>query len=105
MSKFEYGIFYGGYDTLAVSKEKYTKEQATEIAKQELEGMEKPYYIGIGNGYVRHRAGINEDNERCVGWWIEYIEHKRSCPCYVFHSTNNPEKMTFNKEYEYIKVE
>lgn len=33
MSKFDYGIFYGGYYDLAVSKEKYTKEEAIEIAK------------------------------------------------------------------------
>lgn len=37
MSKFDYAIFYGGYDSLAVSKEKYTKEEAIEIAKVELE--------------------------------------------------------------------
>lgn len=33
MSKFDYDSFIGGYDVLAVSKEKYTKEQAIEIAK------------------------------------------------------------------------
>ena len=28
MSKFDYGTFFGGYDNFAVSKEKYTKDQA-----------------------------------------------------------------------------
>lgn len=40
MSKFDYAVFYGGYDALAVSKEKFTKEQAIEIAKIELERSE-----------------------------------------------------------------
>ena len=61
MSKFDYAIFVGGYDDLAVSKEKYSKEEAVEIAKAELERDKKPYYICICNGYVRHRAGINEE--------------------------------------------
>ena len=37
MSKFDYSIFCGGFDELAVSKEKYTKKEAIEIAKAELE--------------------------------------------------------------------
>ncbi len=36
MSKFEYGSFYGGYDNFAVSKQKFTKEEAIEIVKKEL---------------------------------------------------------------------
>lgn len=105
MSKFDYSNFYGGYDNLAVSKEKYTKEQAVEIAKIELESINKPYYIAVGDGYARHRAGRNEDGESCVGWWLEYREHSRSCPCWVFHLTGNPEQDgRFFKDYEYIHV-
>ena len=38
MSKFDYMNFWGDcIETLAVSKEKYTKEQAIEVAKIELE--------------------------------------------------------------------
>lgn len=33
LSKFDYEIFYGGYDDLAVSKQRYTKEKAIEIAR------------------------------------------------------------------------
>lgn len=103
MSKFDYAGFYGGYDELAVSKERYTKEQAIEIAKAELERNKKPYYIAVGDGYVRHRAGVNEDHEPCVCWWLEYEEHKRSCPCWVFHvavDKNEPHR----KDYEYIFI-
>lgn len=104
MSKFNYEIFYGGYDTLAVSKEKYTKEQAIAIAKRELESFKKPCYLAIGEGFVRHRAGINEDGEPCVGWWIEYSEHKRSCPVYVFHITDNVDEH-FKEDYEYLLID
>lgn len=103
MSKFEYASFYCGYDEVAVSKEKFSKEEAIEIAKQELESMYKPYYIAVGNGYVRHRAGVNEDYEPCVGLWLEYTEHKRSCPVWVFHRVFNPDE-TENKDYEYIHI-
>lgn len=104
MSKFEFNIFYGGYDTLAVSKEKYTKAQAIEIAKRELElpSVQKPYYIAIGNGWVRHRTGRNEDNEPCVGWWLEYEQYNRSCPCFVFHTAFTTQEMF--TDYEYIEI-
>lgn len=104
MSKFDYLPFVGGYDELAVSKEKYTKEQAIEIAKFELERNKKPYYIAVGDGYVRHRAGVDEDGEPRVCWWLEYTKHKRSCPCWVFHVAID--KNEFHaKGYEYILVE
>lgn len=108
MSKFDYNHFYGGYDSFAVSKEKFTKEEAIEIAKVEMETvyLKKPYYLCISDGFVRHRAGINEDNEPCVGWWIEYKEHKRSCPCWVFHlSKLDDEETFFGDEYERILIE
>ena len=103
MSKFDYNHFYGGYDTFAVSKEKFTKEEAIEIAKVEMKHINKPYYIAMGNGYVRHRAGVYEDNEPCVGWWLEYKEHKRSCPCWVFHRTTNIEEQN-HEDYEYVHI-
>jgi len=105
MSKFDYDVFLGGYDTLAVSKEKHTKEQAVEIAKVELESINKPYYIAFGNGFVRHRAGVSEDGEPCAGWWLEYREHSRSCPCWVFHQAKDPEHDSrVFKDYEYIYI-
>lgn len=105
MSKFDYCSFYGGYDQLAVSKEKYTKEQAIEIAKVELElpYHKKPYYLCVCDAFVRHRAGRNEDNEPCVGWWLEYQEYNRSCPCWAFH-TSPTENHGFHGEYECILI-
>jgi hypothetical protein len=103
MSKFDVSHFYGGFDSLAVSKEKYSKEQAIEIAKVELESFNKPYFIAIGNGFTRHRAGRNEDGEPCVGWWLEYDDNTKSCPVWCFHKANNKTE-TFNKDYEYIEV-
>jgi hypothetical protein len=106
MSKFDYDTFDGGYDSLAISKEKYTKEEAIKIAKVELnygvKHREKMPYIAIGEGFVRHRAGVNEDGEPCVGWWLEYHEHKRSCPAWVFHNARTTDEHF--KNYEYINV-
>ena len=107
MSKFDYANFYGGYDCLAVSKEKYTREEAIEIAKRELSELPyntKSYYLCICDAFVRHRAGVNEDNERCVGWWLEYNEYKRSCPCWAFHVSHEYDK-GFHNEYECILVD
>ena len=106
-AKFDYNTFFGGYDNLAVSKERYSKEQAIEIAKTELAYQrhknDRNVFLAIGNGYVRHRAGVNEDGEPCVGWWLEYSEHRRSCPCWVFHVTPN-DKEHFFKKYEYVQL-
>ena len=101
MSKFEYACFFGGYDDFAVNKEKYTKEQAIDIYKTEnrhLKGEGK--LIAVTNAFVRHRAGINEDYEPCVGWWLEYKEHKRSCPVWAFHTTKTLNEKF--KGYEYF---
>ena len=103
MSKFDYCTFHGGYDDLAISKEKYTREQAIDMAKLELEQYKKPYYLAVGEGFVRHRAGIDEDHKPCVGWWLEYSEYKRSCPVYAFHTAiNNNED--FKEDYEYLLI-
>lgn len=104
-SKFDVDIFCGGFDILAVSKQKHSREEAIEIAKIEL-GL--PYdqqgafpYIAMGDGFVRHRAGITEDGERSVGWWLEYDEHARSCPAWVFHNAKSKEEII--KGYEYLE--
>lgn len=103
MSKFDYELFYGGYDDLAVSKQRYSKEQAIEIARAEL-SYHKHKYLAIGSGYARHRAGVNEDGEPCVGWWLEYKEHKRSCPCWIFHTTDTEDEHFEGYEHVLLKV-
>ena len=101
MSKFDYDRFFGGYDDFAVSKEKHSKSQAIEIYIKECL-LKKGDIIAIGEGYVRHRAGVNEDKEPCVGWWLEYEEHKRSCPCFVFH-IHRPGQAEYGR-YEFIEI-
>jgi len=102
MSKFEYESFYGGYDDFAVNKEKFTKEQAVEIYKlEQAHNKGRGLSIAICDAFVRHRAGVNGDNEPCVGWWLEYKEHKRSCPVWAFHIKGRYEE-TF-KNYEYVE--
>lgn len=107
MSKFEYNSFFGGYDEFAVSKEKYTKDEAIKIAIVETARRKKPYYLAIGDCFVRHRAGVNAEHEPCVGWWLEYTEHKRSCPCWGFHTLPINAYLDFKNEkgYEHILVE
>lgn len=104
MSKFDYAPFYGDFAYVAISKQRYTKEQAIEIAKIELaEVGDKETTLVLEQGFVRHRAGRNDDGEACVGWWLEWNEHKRSCPCWVFHTHWDNE--LFFKEHELIQVD
>lgn len=104
-SKFEFSSFYGGYDMFAVSSQKYTKEEAIEIAKFENDWYEAENYIAVGSAFVRHRAGVDEDGERHVCWWLEYEENKRSCPVWVFHIAVDPSHDSkLFKGYEYIKL-
>jgi hypothetical protein len=91
MSKFDYGSFSGGYDEFAVNAEKYTYEEAIKIFEEEYDyknnkvGSEIGQYI-VSNAFVKWRAGINEDHEACVCWWLEYTKRpKGSCPVYAFH--------------------
>lgn len=107
-SKFQYVMFYDGEEILAVSKEKYSKEEAIEIAKVELERLdsEKPYFICINDGFVRHRAGVNDDGEPCVGWWLEEYPYKTSCPCWVFTVTSKDAKLNdFKDAVDYIVID
>lgn len=102
MSKFDYDIFMDSIDTLAVSKEKYTKEQAIEVAKQELD-IKVYEYLAVGSAFVRYRYGVDLDGEKHSCWWLEYYKHSRSCQVWVFHLTNNLNEWC-NKKYEYIKL-
>ena len=106
MSKFT-DAHFGGYEYgYAVSKEKYSKEQAVEMAKIEMgfPYATEPYAIRISDAYVRWRAGVNDDYEPCVGWWLEYTEKsKRSVPVWYFTLIRNGDVRL--PEYEYIEME
>lgn len=99
-SKFEYSLFSDGY--FAVSKQKYTKEQAIEIFKREMD-LKGSCLITVGSAFVRYRYGINDDNEPCSGWWIEVGERRRSCPAWVLSINNGWPAWPDNCEL--IKVE
>jgi len=109
-SKFEYSEFCGGYDDFAVSKERYTKEGAVqEYIHQTGFHDDDGHMIAIGNAFVRHRAGIDEDGDRYVGWWLEYEEHNRSVPVWTFHVAfdTEDERMQNYRErngYELIRM-
>lgn len=82
MSKFDFDAFTGDYP-LAVSKERYTEQEAIEIAKREL-GTGK---IEMLSGYVRFCFGTDEPGEKPRNtWWLAISKGcpKRCCPVYVF---------------------
>lgn len=85
-SKFDYASFNGGYDDFAVNKSKYSIKEALDLYKQEC-SLEDGMKVSVTTAFVRHRAGINEDGEPCVGWWLEYEENQRSCPVFAMHCT------------------
>lgn len=85
-SKFDTELFYDG-DTaiLAVSKQRHTLEDALLIASQEFGINEAQVKVlPRSDQWVKFRAGINEDGEPTVGWWIESKDNGRSCPCWCF---------------------
>ena len=84
MSKFDFGACTGDYP-LAVSKQRYAKQEAIEIAKREL-GVDE---VSIFDGYVRYCFGI-DDNDPCAKarntWWLTISKGcpKQCCPVWVF---------------------
>lgn len=82
MSKFDFDAFNGDYP-IAVSKERYTEQEAIEIAKREL-GAEE---IEIFSGYVRFCFGTDEPGEKHRNtWWLTISKGcpKRCCPVWAF---------------------
>jgi hypothetical protein len=83
-SKFDYSNFYGGdgFHHYAVNVGKYTKEEALEIYKINKYNNTPCF---LEKSHVKWRAGINEDNEPCVGWWFDYSPtEKRSVEVWAF---------------------
>lgn len=70
-SKFDYDIFRDETETcLCINADKYTLEEAYEIAIKEDFTEAMGYKLDLGN-YIRHRAGVDCDGEKMVGWWME----------------------------------
>lgn len=86
MSKFDYDAFLGDYP-LAVSKERYTEQEAIEIAKYEL-GIN---VIEKRDAFVRYGYGVDDDDTIAVvrnGWWLTLSNKcpKRCCPVWAFRA-------------------
>ncbi len=106
LSKFNYETFFEDSRTLFVaSKQRFTLEQATELAE---------FYFGSKTGvklhregYVRHRAGINDEGDACVGWWLEDEQGPKSCPVWIFEECFAPDlpplKNKFNEPGRYVE--
>ena len=92
-SKFDYSNFYGDGNYIAVSKQKYSIEQAQEIASIELgDTNESEFSIGVKDCFVRHGAGIDDDGNKRVCWWLEDFERKTSCPVWCFYRMSGESK-------------
>lgn len=84
MSKFDFDGFTGDYPVV-VSKERYTEQEAIEIAKREL-GVDK---VTMFDGYVRWCFGTDPDDP-CAKprntWWLTISKGcpKRCCPVWAF---------------------
>ena len=84
MSKFDVDAFTGDYP-VAVSKERYTEQEAIEIAKRELGEDE----VTVFDGYVRFGFGTDPDDP-CAkprnAWWLDIGKNcpKGCCPVWAF---------------------
>jgi len=83
-SKFEFGAFWGfGRHHFAVNSGKYSEQQAIEIYKDECYMSDEPYIVE--KSHVKWRAGRDEDDKPCVGWWFDYNpKEKRSVEVWAF---------------------
>lgn len=82
MSKFDWGSFYdeNGKEYFAVSKQKFSEIEAVNIVKRETDWER----IKFGDGFVRYRRALTDENELYSGWWLETEKNHNSCPCWVF---------------------
>ena len=67
----------------AVNSQVYTKEEAIAIFVEETEPDPSAMFY-VGTAFVTWRAGVNEDYEPLVAWWIDKTPYKRSCPVWIF---------------------
>lgn len=84
MSLFDFDVFMGEYP-IAVSKERYSEQDAVEIAKREL-GVDD---VNVFNGYVRYGFGVDADDpyaEPRNTWWLTISNccPSRCCPVWAF---------------------
>ncbi len=81
-SKFDYDAFIGDEYLIAVSKKRYTKEEAAEIAKREFMTDSVEYEPEFG--WVYCGFGTNDDGENFHDWWLVRYKPRIGCPVWVF---------------------
>lgn len=67
-----------------MSKQRFTKEEALALFKQECEGAE---IYEIHDAAVQWRAGVDDNGERKVCWWLQFDcdgTELRCCPVWAF---------------------
>ena len=83
MSKFDYGAFTGDFP-IAISKQRYTEQEAIEIAKSELGVAEVEKF----DGYVKLGFGSDDNGSEVRNTWWLTISHKECpkgcCPVWAF---------------------
>lgn len=84
MSKFDYDAFTGDYPVV-VSKERYTEQQAIEVARRELDADD----VEKVDGFVRYGYGVDDDDisAEVRNTWrltLSSICPKRCCPVWAF---------------------
>lgn len=83
MSKFTFGLFRNDSgDFLAVSQERYSREEAEKIALRELECPSVAFVSD--NQKVRHRFYADDFGEVSNGWCLEGNYVKSGCQVYVY---------------------
>ncbi|HGF8193865.1 TPA: hypothetical protein QFC31_001326 [Enterococcus faecium] len=76
ISKFEHSEFYGDWRGWGgFNKQKYTKEEALKVWREDLFGFDEDIPFVIEDAFVRYRFGRNEDNEPMSCWWIEWQDY------------------------------
>jgi hypothetical protein len=100
ISKFDYSSFNGGFDDFAVSRQKFSIGEALQLFVDESV-INEGDVIGVTYAYATHRAGMTDDNEPCVGWWLGYTYTKRGRPVYAMHKVRKGTHVW--PEYTYYK--
>ena len=84
-SKFDYGVFHSDdYHLFAVSKQKYTLQEACLLFERETDEIAQ--FRRTQDGAVIWRAGVS-NNEPLVCWWLHFDHdgtEPRYCPVWVF---------------------
>lgn len=109
MSSFTDTRFFGYCDIwhYAVSKEKYSKEEAIEKAKVEMQRpfYKKPHMLMMSEEYLRWNPEAKSGMDPCVGWHPEHEKtSSNSVPVWFFSVIPEKEDITPKDGYAYIRM-